>query len=300
MNIKMSLKRNDRPVASIGIGLLLITALLCGSCRQSAIIDGNEVFVSILPQKYIVGRIAGNLFQVSVLMPPGANHETYEPTPKVMKSLENCRLNFTIGWLDFERTWMPRFADLYPDLKIVNTSEGGQLIESDEHGHGDNAGGIDPHTWLSPRFVKLQASNIATALTQLYPEHKATFNANLISFSAQLDSLDSTYTKLFKAHKGMKFLIYHPSLGYFARDYNLKQVSLETDGKEPSAAHLGRLIEIAKEEGIHIILISREFDSRNAETLAREINGRVVVFDPMAGDWMANMDHIAKILTESE
>ena len=296
----MPIKRNDSQAAKISITLLLVTALLFVSCRQSAVVSGKEVSVSILPQKYIVERIAGNLFQVNVLMPPGANHETYEPTPKVMKSLANSRFYFSLGWLDFERTWMLRFADMYPDMKIVNTSEGGLLIKSAEHGKVDNSGGIDPHTWLSPRCVKLQASIIATALAYQDPEHKDIFNANLIRFSAQLDSLDSKFAKQFESHKGMKFLIYHPSLGYFARDYKLTQVSLETEGKEPSAAHLGRLIEIAKKEGIHTLLISREFDSRNAETLAREINGKVVVFDPMAGDWMANMDRIAKILLGNE
>ena len=233
-------------------------------------------------------------------MPPGANHETYEPTPKVMKSLAGSGLYFSVGWLDFERIWIPRFSDMYPDLKIVNTSEGGQLIKSAGHGHADNSGGIDPHTWLSPRNIKSQAAIIAKALTQLDPVHKAVFRANLTRFSMQLDSLDSLYARIFAGHKGMKFLIYHPSLGYFARDYNLTQVSLETDGKEPSAAHLGRLIEIARQDGIHTIFVSREFDSRNAETLAREIGGRVVVFDPMAGDLLGNMDRIAKMLSKND
>jgi len=296
----MPLKINDNRAAKISIALFVITAFFCGSCRQSALSSRKELTVSILPQKYIVGRIAGNLYHVSVLMPPGSNHETYEPTPKVMKSLANSRLYFSVGWLDFERTWMPRLADMYPDMKIVNTSEGGQLIRYAEHSHGGNTSGIDPHTWLSPRYVKWQASIIAAALAQQDPEYKATFNANLSRFSAQLDSLDSAYTTLFAVLKGKKFLIYHPSLGYFARDYMLTQVSLETDGKEPSAAHLGRLIEMAGKEGIHTILISREFDSRNAETLAREINGRVIVFDPMAGDLPGNMDRISKMLSENE
>lgn len=296
----MRIKKIQHPAAMISIVLLLITSLICGSCRQSVVSSSKEISVSILPQKYIVERIAGNLFTVSVLMPPGSNHETYEPTPKVMKSLAGSRLYFSLGWLDFERTWMPRFAEMYPDMKIVNTSEGGQLIKSTEHGHGDNADGIDPHTWLSPRYVKIQASAVTAALTQMDPEHRGIFEANLHLFSAQLDSLDSVFTKRFATHKGMKFLIYHPSLAYFARDYDLTQVSLETDGKEPSAAHLGNLIEMARKDGIHSILISREFDSRNAETLAREINGKVVVFDPMAGDLLSNMDRISRMLTGNE
>ncbi len=282
------------------LALLMLAAIISPGCKQSVNSSRNEVSVSILPQKYIVERIAGNLFHVSVLMPPGANHETYEPTPKAMKSLAVSGIYFSVGWLDFERTWMPRFADMYPDLKIVNTSEGGHLIKSAGHGHTGDAGGIDPHTWLSPRFLKSQAAIVAKALTERDPDHKAVFSANLTRFSMQLDSLDTLYTGIFAGHKGMKFMIYHPSLGYFARDYNLTQVSLETDGKEPSAAHLGRLIEIARQEGIHTIFISREFDSRNAETLAREIKGSVLVFDPMAGNVLENMDRIAKMLSKNE
>jgi zinc transport system substrate-binding protein len=296
----MLFKFKNCPDALISIALILAIPLYFTSCRQSAVRSAKEVSVSIVPQKYIAERIAGKLFNISVLMPPGSNHETYEPTPKVMKSLAGCSIYFSVGGLDFERTWMPRFTEMYPDMKIVNTSEGRHLIESSEHRHGSNNGGADPHTWLSPRDVKIQASIIAAAFIKQDPEHKAVFAANLIRFTAQLDSLDSAYTKLFASRKGMKFLIYHPSLGYFARDYDLTQVSLETDGKEPSAAHLARLIEMSEKEKIHTILISREFDSRNAETLASEINGRVMIFDPMAADWMSNMDRISKILAGNE
>ena len=296
----MALKRNDNLAAKICLGMLFVVVLVSGSCRQPAVRSGKEVSVTILPQKYIVERIAGDLFQVNVLMPPGSNHETYEPTPKVMKSLANSSMYFSLGWLDFERTWMPRFADMYPGMKIVNTSEGGQLIKSADHASCDHGSGIDPHTWLSLRFVKSQASIIATALAQKDPEHEEIFNANLRRFNAQLDSLDSAYAKRFAAHDRKKFLIYHPSLGYFARDYKLTQISLETDGKEPSAAHLARIIDIARKEGINAVLVSKEFDSKNAETLIREINGKLVIFDPLAGDLLANLDRIANIILENE
>jgi zinc transport system substrate-binding protein len=287
-------------VVRINLTLLLLTSLLSVGCRQASVNTRKDVSVSILPQRYIVERIAGNLFHVSVLMPPGANHETYEPTPQVMKSLAVSGLYFAVGWLDFEKSWMPRFAEMYPEMKIVNTSDGGQLIKASETGHKGHDAGIDPHTWLSPRFVKLQASIITAALTQMDPAHRELFTANLSRFHAQLDSMDAVYTALFAEHKGRKFLIYHPSLGYFARDYGLTQVSLESEGKEPSAAHMGRLIEMARREGIHTVLISREFDSRNAETLAREIQGKVIVFDPMQGDWLKNMNRISYMLSSPE
>lgn len=268
-------------------------------CRPSSVGGKKEVTVSILPQKYIVERIADSLFQVNVMMPPGANHETYEPTPLSMKSLANSKIYFSLGWLDFERTWTSRFADLSPDMKIVNTSESGDLLTYEGHGHGDvsHTSGIDPHTWLSPRFIKLQAERIANSLSELDTAHADLFKANLLRFRARLDSIDTVYSRLFKPMKGAKFLIYHPALGYFARDYGLVQVSLETEGKEPSAVHLSELIEVARKEKIHSILVSKEFDSRNAETLAREIDGKVIVFDPMAGDLLDNLDRIARILS---
>ena len=276
--------------------LLLSPFLFFTCCKPTDIDSRKEVTVSILPQKYIVERIADSLFLVNVMMPPGANHETYEPTPLSMKSMANSKIYFSVGWLDFERTWTSRFTDLSPEMKIVNTSSGGELMSYEGHGHSDHASGMDPHTWLSPRFVKLQAEHVAASLSELDPEHSALFKTNLKRLSTQLDSIDTVYSELFRPMKGAKFLIYHPALGYFARDYKLIQISLETEGKEPSAVHLSRLIEIARKEGIHSILVSKEFDSRNAETLAREIDGQVVVFDPMAGDLLANFDRIAGIL----
>jgi zinc transport system substrate-binding protein len=296
--MKFSLGNRVSGYSVIMVFLIFLFSLTLSfsGCRPAAIDGRKEVTVSILPQKYIVERIADRLFQVNVMMPPGANHETYEPTPLAMKSLANSKLYFSIGWLDFERTWTSRFADLSPDMKIVNTSEGGELLKYEGKENDGHTSGIDPHTWLSPRFVKLQAEHIATSLSELDPAHADLFKANLLWFSAQLDSIDTAYSRLFNPMKGAKFLIYHPALGYFARDYNLNQVSLETEGKEPSAVHLSRLIEIARKEDIHSILVSKEFDSRNAETLAREIDGQVIVFDPMAGDLLANLDRIARIL----
>jgi zinc transport system substrate-binding protein len=276
---------------------LFSVILFLVACHPTDVDSRKEVTVSILPQKYLVECIADSLFHINVMMPPGANHETYEPTPLAMKSLANSKIYFSIGWLDFERTWTSRFADLSPGMKIVNTSEGGELLKYDGHDHGGHTSGIDPHTWLSPRFIKLQSEHVADALSELDPEHSALFNANLLRFSARLDSIDTLYSRLFAPMKGAKFLIYHPALGYFARDYKLSQISLETEGKEPSAVHMSELIEIARKEGIHSILVSKEFDSRNAETLAREIGGQVIVFDPMAGDLLANLGRIARILS---
>jgi zinc transport system substrate-binding protein len=284
-------------VIMICLIFMFLFSLSITGCHPAAVDGRKEMTVSILPQKYIVECISDSLFHINVMMPPGANHETYEPTPLAMKSLANSKLYFSIGWLDFERSWTTRFADLSPDMKIVNTSEGGELLKYEGKEHSGHISGIDPHTWLSPRFIKLQAGHIANSLSELDPAHADLFKANLLRFSARLDSIDTTYSRLFKPMRGSKFLIYHPALGYFARDYKLVQVSLETEGKEPSAVHLSELIEIARKEGIHSILVSKEFDSRNAETLAREIDGKVIVFDPMAGDLLDNLDRIARILS---
>jgi zinc transport system substrate-binding protein len=300
MNDFMCIKMAGLSLKTICLATLFSVILFLVACHHTVDDGRKEVTVSILPQKYLVESIADNLFRINVIMPPGANHETYEPTPLAMKSLANSKIYFSIGWLDFERTWTKRFADLSPDMKIVNTSEGGELLKYKGHDHGDHTSGIDPHTWLSPRFIKLQAENIAASLSVLDPEHAAFIRANLHRFSARLDSIDTAYSRLFAPMKGTKFLIYHPTLGYFARDYKLSQISLETEGKEPSAIHLSELIEIARKEGIHRILVSKEFDSRNAETLAREIDGKVIVFDPMDGDLLGNLDRIARILSNTK
>jgi zinc transport system substrate-binding protein len=283
---------------------LLVLATSITSCKQQEIKEQSRVItVSILPQKFLVEYLCGNHFKVNVLLPPGANHETFEPTPGDMRSFENAELYISTGLLDFERNWLSRFTDSGTGLTVINTSEGIPLLGGHCHNHSNDhdheSAGSDPHIWLSPSALKLQASNIVKAITSIDSANKEDFSSNLVAFNHLMDSIDNRIRQILSGSEGKSVMIFHPALAYFARDYGLTQISIEEEGKEPSAIRIKELIELAREKNIRSILISKEFDVRHAEAIAKEINAKVLVFDPMAANWTENMIHLANLIAQN-
>ncbi|MCB2174037.1 zinc ABC transporter substrate-binding protein [bacterium] len=275
------------------------------------------VFVSISPQKQFVQQIGGNLMSVEVLVPAGVSPHTYEPKPSQMKALAEAKAYFAIG-VDFETVWLKRIGGVNPAMKIIHTDTGiDKLAMTDHHhdnghheqsdGHHDDhqeheraqhhdGEGLDPHIWLAPSLVKQQAAIIADALVELFPEHAPAFQRNLDAFIEQIDTLDQDLRATLAGSQGMQFLVFHPSWGYFAREYGLQQVAIEVDGKNPKPAQLAALIEHAREHGIHVVFAQPQLSTKGAELIAREIDGEVILIDPLAEDWLSNLREVAKRL----
>ncbi|HEY66831.1 MAG TPA: zinc ABC transporter solute-binding protein, partial [Thermoflexia bacterium] len=245
-----------------------------------------RVVVSILPQAYFVERIGGDRVEVTVMVPPGASPATYEPTAGQMRDLSQADVYVRIR-VPFEEAWMDKIAAANPGMLIVDSSAGIERI-----------GGKDPHIWLSPRLVKVQAENIYQGLIEVDPEHAGFYAQNKEQFVADLDALDAEIAETLAGAKGKKFMVFHPAWSYFARDYGLEQIPVEVEGKEPSAAELAELIETAKTNDIEVIFVSPQFSTRSAETIARQIGGKVVFVDPLARDWMNNLRSVARTLAQ--
>lgn len=276
------------------------------------------VFVSIVPQKYFVQQIGKDLVRVQVMVKPGDNPHTYEPRPRQMATLAKTRLYFTIG-VAFEDIWLKKIAAANPELITVPTDHGIDKIQmaahhrhEDEHAHRDDDhdkanthharqtedrpaehAEHDPHIWLAPSLVKIQARTIRDALQANDPAHRADYAANYTKFEADIDHLDSELKTVFTGKQGLRFMVFHPSWGYFARDYDLIQIPIEIEGKNPKPAQLKGLIEHARENRIKVIFVQPQFSTRNAALLAREIDGQVVFADPLAADWMDNLRQVA-------
>ena len=282
-----------------------IFAFLC--LGLVALYAKGQVSVSILPQEYFVKQIAGDAVEVNVMVGKGADPHTYEPKPKQMTALEKSDLYFAIG-IEFEEAWLPKFQKSYPNLKIVKTDAGVEKIkfeghhehaDHDHHDHEHHHGEFDPHIWLDPVSVKIQAKNIAAALSEKYPENKALFEANLAKFEAQLDELDGFIKSTLANVKNREFIVYHPSWGYFAKRYDLEQIAIEVDGKEPKPAELKELIEEAKEHGVKVIFVAPQFSKKAAQTVAKESGASVVEIDQLPLDWDAELRKTAQIFAKS-
>jgi zinc transport system substrate-binding protein len=166
------------------------------------------------------------------------------------------------------------------------------------HEHHDqekhhNHGILNPHIWLSPPLVKIQAHTILSALQQVDPSHGTFYQTNYHEFISRIHELDGQLKTLFAEKQGLQFLVFHPAWGYFAHAYGIEQVSIEIEGKDPKPARLKELIEYAREKHIKMIFVQPQFSTKSADLVAKEIGGQVAVADPLAEDWMANLREIA-------
>lgn len=280
------------------IKLLLLLIML--QVTATAEIEAKlSVFTSILPQKFFVSQLAGDLADVEVLVGPDMSPHTYEPLPQQMSRLSKARLFFTIG-VPFEKALEKRLADVCPNLKIVATTSGINFrqMESYDHRHTDacthGEGQPDPHVWLDPDQVIIQAGNMAIALKEAIPEAATTIDARLASFTSRIKLLSEELTTTLAPVKGQTMLVFHPAFGYFARRFGLIQQSIEIEGKEPGPRQLVELIRKCRAEGIHIIFVQKQFPVVAARTIAEAIDGAVVQIDPLAEDYFANLKSIAE------
>lgn len=282
--------------------LLLFFTFLFGSLLSAA----PTVTVSILPQKYFVEQIAKDFLQVNVMVTPGANQHTYEPKPAQMKELAKSEAYFSIGD-GFEKAWLPKFKSSNPKMLMVDTVKGIEKIAMAEHHHEDEKAdhkghshhdhedeSLDPHVWLDPMLVKIQAKNIYDALITLYPAQSAEFTKNYEAFMVSIDALDVSIQKTLSEIKSRKFIVFHPSYGYFAKRYDLEQIAIEVSGKEPKPSELATIIKEAKEENAKVVFVAPQFSQKSAISIAKQINGKVVPIDPLAYAWSDNLMSIAK------
>ena len=288
-----------------GLHILFTTvAFTLSSCYTVAVRNQKPVIsVSILPQKYFIEKLAGDRIEVNVMIPPGASPATYEPTLSQLSKLDQSEVYMRIGYVEFELTWMGKIQSVNPTIKVIDLSKGMELIheniENEEDHLGHDHGGIDPHIWMSVLNAKIIAINIYNELTRMLPDEEEHLNQRLKKFNYELDSMHHFFTERLKGVKQRSFLIYHPALTYFARDYNFIQYPLELGGKTPSPAHLKKTTDLAQEKNITSIFIQSQFDRRNAEIIASELDAEIIPFDPLDEDWKEQMFYIVEQLSRS-
>ena len=253
------------------------------------------VTVTISPYKYFVDQIAKGKVDVNVMVSNGNNPETYEPYAQQMMELSKSALYLKVGSIGFEQTWMKKLQDNAPDMKVIDTSVGIKPAKTP-------GGNIDPHVWMSCSNARIIASNILKALCELEPKNKAFFEKNYQSLLSIIDKRDSTIKESFKKDPDLvrKFVIYHPILTYFARDYQLEQLAIEEEGREPSASQLKSLIERARKEKIKFCLIQAEFANRNTTTFINESHTKPMNINPLQGDWNRAMQEAAAAVQGKE
>lgn len=299
---------SDHPILLIGAAALLILACLSAGCSTPASGGGGEeimVAVSIPPLKEIAEAVGSDRIMVEVVLPPGSEPHTFEPTPGQIERLSQSGIFFTIGegLLPFEERLADRLSSQNPQISIVSLSERIDLIrtdhdeqtnpEGDLHHHEDSS---DPHTWLSPRNGAIMAERIASALIATDPGGEEIYRDNLERYRSRADCVDSEVREILSGTWNRKFIVTHDAWGYFAREYGLEQIAVHVGGKEPTAREIQEIISTAHREEISIIFIEPQFPQRSARVIADEIGGDVVVIDPLAEAYLDNFIRVAEAL----
>jgi len=277
------------------------------------------VAVSIVPQAEFVEKVGGDKVETVVIVPSGADPHTYEPSPKEVQEISKARMLVTVGvGMPFEDSWIDYFESMDSGTLIVNSSQGIELRKLEEHNHEgeegehdeeleegheneseEDHGELDPHIWTSPANAKIMVEEIYEGLVEIDPENEAYYAQNRDAYLEELDALETRIREKLEGKEEKSFMVYHPSWGYFAADYGLTMIPVEIEGKEPSAQDLAKLVDLAKEKNVTVVFVQAQFSTRSAEVLAQEIGGEVVAVDPLAKDYIANMDNVSDVFARN-
>lgn len=268
---------------------IFILSLMFVSCtiQQKDRSEGEEIAVSILPQKYFIDRITDSTISTLIMIPASKSPATYEPLPSQIEALSTVKAYFRIGYIGFELAWMDKLSDANPEMKIFNLSEGIELFEGQTNHKGEDHHhhGIDPHIWMSPENCLIMSSNILNALVELYPDKKENFLKNYAGLKMEIEAVNTKIDSMLKHFDQRYFFIFHPALTYYAHDYQLIQTPIEIEGNEPSLRYMANVMQLIKAKGINDIFIQQQFDRRNAETITRETGGSVIEINPLDYNW---------------
>ncbi len=270
--------------------LLMLLSLQCAWITNVYADNKIIVFVSILPQQYFVQQIGTDLVDVRVMVGPGQNPATYEPTPQQMAALSKANVYFRIG-VPFESTWLDKIELNNEKLIIVECCDSIANLNDHDHAHDHNTD-YDPHVWTSPKNVIKIAELIKKSLIKIDNKNMAAYDASAKSFKETLIELDEIVRLKTRNLERKTLIVSHPSWSYFADEYGFTQVSIEREGKEIQARSLVKLIKIAKINNVKTIFVQPQFNDRAAKTVANELNAQIMVLDPLAFNYVENMNMV--------
>lgn len=286
---------------SFNIILILLLIFNCSSQQKNS--SKPLIIVSIAPLLEFAEKIGGDKIQTSLMVPDGASPHTYEPKPGQLVEVSKARIYVKVGTpIEFEINWLDKLLAMNKNMLVIDASQSIRLItENHEHRHSNqiHKQNVDPHIWLSPQNAKIMVENIYKGIVKVDTINQKYYEQNKNLYLSKLDSLDEEIRSALALKKTRKFMVYHPSWGYFADQYQLQQISVEEEGKEPTAKGIQNLIEQARRDSINVIFVSPQFNMMNAKQIAREIGGRIISVNPMEKDYISNLKRVARILKET-
>jgi len=263
---------------------MVISLTGCGSTSptkgQPQTNNKVKVMASFNAMQEIAEAIGKDKIEVESIIPNGTEPHDFQPNAKNLKGLHTAKI-FIYNGLDMEKGWLDKAiaAADNKNLLLVEASKGAKAIPAREGTEAAETGDQnDPHLWLSVKGAQLEAQNIKEALIKADPKNKDFYEKNYTDFTRQLEQLYKEYDQKFKTVKRKDFVTGHAAFAYLARDFGLKQNSVEdvfAEG-EPSAKKLKELTDYCKKQKINTIFVEDMVSPKVSETLAKEVGAKAV------------------------
>ncbi|MGM0445596.1 MAG: metal ABC transporter solute-binding protein, Zn/Mn family [Bacillota bacterium] len=279
---------NKKYLLIIIMTLIIFTTIFSSN---TVLADSLNVAVTVVPQKEFVKAVAGEDTNVIVMIPPGYSPGNYAPKPQELTDLTDSSIYFSMGVPADLQNILPKVKQFNPDIKVVKLFEKVNEKYPDRMFSNDSR---DPHIWLSLKRVEYMVKIIRDELIELKPENKNKYVVNTKNYIEKIKKTEQEIKNILKNKKDEHLLVYHPSFGYLADEFDLEMVSIEEEGKGATAKHLQDIIDFARENEITRIYHQAEIDSRQTESLAEEINAELIQLDPLAENYLENMLEMAK------
>ncbi|HDS03400.1 MAG TPA: cation ABC transporter substrate-binding protein [Firmicutes bacterium] len=284
--------------------LLLITAC---SGQKDLQKQKPVIFVSIPSQAYFLEKLAGERFQIEIMVRAGESPATYEPRPRQVQKLSEARFFFTVG-VPFEEAWVPRLKSRFPSLSVVDTTAGirKRAVETahdifpkdKKHEEGHGHGLKDPHVWLSPRLAKQMVKNIAEALIQDDPEKASSYKERRDTLLYELTLLQKEIRVILDEGEPQPFAVFHPSWGYFCDEFGLVQIPIEIAGREPAPREMTSLVALLRSKGVKSVIIQKEFSAHAAKAIAKALEADVILLEPLGRDYPELLREAARAVSK--
>lgn len=281
--------------------LFLLVALLslCACSKRDDTPDKRQLFVSIPPQAWLLDSIVGDKWDVEAMLESGSNPETFEPTMTQLTRLGSAGAYFTVGSLGFEQTTLPRITENFPSLPVYETGKGVEVIAGEESHQGHAHAGVDPHIWTSARNARVMAKNMYETVLKLDPANSDYYNRRYRDLDSNLKALDDSLTSLLAPRSGCSFVVWHPSLSYFARDYGLVQLSAEEAGKETTPARYAEFNKEVQQAAPAVCFRQTEFDAKGVADIAKKLNVPEVSISLMSADIPQQLKSVADAIVRN-
>lgn len=267
----------------------ILIATLAGCSSYNHTDCENTIYVSIEPLRFFTEQIADGKFNVKTLVRQGASPENYEPTAEQLTELARSCMYIKVGNLGFEHTWLKRIMANAPHTIIKRADSGVEYI-------ADSNGVPDQHIWMSTENANIIADNICRYMTEIDKADSLLFKANTEKLKQKIAQADSCIRKHLADNGNRVFIIYHPALTYYARDFMLRQIPIEEEGREPSAAQLQDIVKTGRQQNVKTVFVQSEFPEANASTIAKGTGATLKNINPLEYNWLEEMVNIAKQL----